>query len=133
MIHDRPCTVECIWIGEDCVKASAQKLSGYMEESLERKKLVQDMEVQSAFNDSSVNLASSLMSGVEGLAFITAELLSAGYNASINEKFLYIDVQMWEGGRSKITTPEVSKDLTEEGVQAYLDFVSDYIPCKLQG
>ena len=131
-LRERLCTTECLWVGEDCEKASAQRLTGYMEGSPERSKLVQDMAVQRNFNDSTVNFASSLMSGIEGLAFIAAELLSRGYNASINEKLLAIDLHLWDGSHTGMEAPDQSTDLSRSGVVEYLRYVASYTPCKLQ-
>ena len=134
-LGDRLCTTECLWVGEDCVQASAQRLPGFMEGSPERSKLVQDMAVQRDFNDSTVNLASALMSSIEGLAFVAAEMLSRGYNASLNDKLLAIDIDLWGSGSSDATsmeTPHASIDLSRSGVTNYLRYVASYMPCKLQ-
>ena len=133
-LRDRPCTLECLWLGEDCVKASAQKLSGYLHGSPERVQFEQDLALQREFNDSTVNLASALMSDIEGLAFVAADLLSQGYRVNINETLLSIDIHLWQPGRSAqgLVSPERSTDLKDKGVAEYLSFVTSYTPCKLR-
>ena len=131
-LRDRVCTTECLWLGEDCLQASAQRVAGFMEGSPERSKLVQDMAVQRDFNDSSVNLASALMSSLEGLAFVAADLLSRGYNASINDKLLAIDLHLWDSTASTMEAPSSSADLSRRGVVEYLRFIAAYMPCRLQ-
>jgi hypothetical protein len=135
VISDRMCTTECLWVGEDCVKASEQKKGGYMEGTLEKRRIVQDIAIQRQVNDSSVNTASMLMNSVEGLAFLSAELIAEGYNATINDKLLYIDIHLWDGssgsGGSLFLVPDSSKDWTKPTTAAYLDYVTRYVPCKL--
>lgn len=134
-LFERPCTTECLWIGENCEAASTQKLSAFMEGTLERTKLTQDIHLQRQFNDSNVNSASSMMSSIEGMAFLTADMLAAGYNVSVHDKGqnLLIEIRLWDKQQvSALTPPEVSKDLTVAGVAHYLEYLSQFIPCKLQ-